>query len=230
MNLPLLYWASSFSGDASFRLVADAHAAFTRRGFVRADDSTFHAVEYDEGTGHRVRGYTFQGYADDSAWSRGQTWAIYGYAQSARETRKIEYLQLADRLAAYYFRALRRSRAWDFDAPNPRQSEGFRRCCHHRLSGVRLGQPVSGRTSRPVIGASAPDRTVSCTDYLAREDPPRVAEARVLFETTQRRRRQRTMFGDFFFTRFSQLPHAGRLAPEIPNLLNIEIRPQPRPI
>jgi unsaturated chondroitin disaccharide hydrolase len=90
----------------------------TAQAFVRADDSTYHAVEYDVVTGDRRRGYTFQGAGDESSWSRGQAWAIYGYVHSARETGKREYLQLAERLAVYYMKRLegRVVPPWDFDA------------------------------------------------------------------------------------------------------------------
>ena len=117
-NLSLLYWAANHSGDGSYRLAADAHAAMTAQSFIRADDSTYHAVEYDEAMGERLRGYTFQGASDESAWSRGQGWAIYGYVHSARETGKREYLDLAERLATYYIKRLdgRVVPPWDFDA------------------------------------------------------------------------------------------------------------------
>lgn len=117
-NLPLLYWASRHSGDGSYRLAAEAHAQMTAKGFIRPDLSTYHAVEYDTRTGERVRGYTFQGFADESAWSRGQGWAIYGYVVSARETGKREYLELAEKLAGYYLQRLgdRTIPPYDFDA------------------------------------------------------------------------------------------------------------------
>ena len=117
-NLSLLYWASRYSGDGSYRLVAEAHAMMTAKGFIRPDFSTYHAVEYDTHSGRRLRGYTFQGFADESAWSRGQGWAIYGYVTSARETGKYEYLDLAEKLAAYYLQRLgsRSIPPYDFDA------------------------------------------------------------------------------------------------------------------
>lgn len=117
-NLSLLYWAANHADDGSYRLVAEAHAAMTASAFIRPDDSTYHAVEYDLMSGARKRGYTFQGAFDESAWSRGQAWAIYGYVSSARETGKRVWLNLAERLAAYYLRRLdgRRVPPWDFDA------------------------------------------------------------------------------------------------------------------
>ena len=90
----------------------------TAKAFIRPDDSTYHAVEYDMTTGVRRRGYTFQGAFDESAWSRGQAWAVYGYVNTARETGKRAWLDLAGRLTAYYLRRLdgRPVPPWDFDA------------------------------------------------------------------------------------------------------------------
>lgn len=117
-NLPLLYWASAHSGDGSYRLAADAHARMTARAFIRSDESTYHAVEYDTASGERRRGYTFQGFADESAWTRGQGWAIYGYVTSARETGRRDHLELAERLARYHLQRLgdRSLPPYDFDA------------------------------------------------------------------------------------------------------------------
>jgi len=91
----------------------------TRDAFIRPDDSTYHAVEYDVATGERRRGHTFQGAADESFWSRGQAWAIYGFAASARATGKLEYLDLAARLAQRFLSCLDDSLIpfWDFDDP-----------------------------------------------------------------------------------------------------------------
>ena len=118
-NIPLLYWAADEAEDAGFRLAGEAHAAMTREAFVRADASTYHAVEYDPASGERLRAYTFQGYADGSCWSRGQAWAIVGFTASARASGKLEYLRLAERLAEYFLGRLDASLIpfWDFDDP-----------------------------------------------------------------------------------------------------------------
>ncbi len=118
-NIPLLYWAAGAADDGSFRLAGEAHAIMTRDAFLRPDDSTYHAVEYALPSGERSRGFTFQGYADESCWSRGQAWAIYGFVATYAATGKSEYLTLAERLATYW---LRRAGAdlvpfWDFDDP-----------------------------------------------------------------------------------------------------------------
>lgn len=118
-NLSLLYWAADYADDGSFRLAGEAHAQMTRAAFIRPDNSTYHAVEYDLPAGTRKRGYTFQGYADESQWSRGQGWAIYGYTETAAATGKAEYLDLAEQLADYYLKRLGGDLVpfWDFDDP-----------------------------------------------------------------------------------------------------------------
>lgn len=218
-NLPLLYWAANLSGDASFRLTADAHAAFSQRWFVRDDHSTFHAVEYDERTGLRVRGYTFQGYADDSAWSRGQAWAIYGYTQSARETGKIGYLELADRLAAYYFARLGDDPVppWDFDAP--------------KAAGATRDSAAAAIVASALydLGALHPDEELAahyrrkcawiieslCADYLAREPGQRGLLRHGCYSKPHNQGvDSATMFGDFYFVEvLCKLLHEGRFRP-----------------
>jgi unsaturated chondroitin disaccharide hydrolase len=118
-NLPLLYWATQYRDDASFTLAGEAHAMMTRESFIRPDNSTFHAVEYDLATGQRARGFTFQGYADSSCWPRGQAWAIYGYTRTAEATGKRVYLDLAEQLADYFLDRTGPSLVppWDFDDP-----------------------------------------------------------------------------------------------------------------
>jgi unsaturated chondroitin disaccharide hydrolase len=119
-NIPLLFWAAEASGDASFGLAGIAHAEMTRN-LVRGDHSTFHAAEYDPATGARVRGYTFQGWQDDSFWSRGQAWAIYGYAATAGATGSRAYLELAEALADRFLERLGPAAVppYDFDDPDP---------------------------------------------------------------------------------------------------------------
>ncbi len=121
-NIPLLYWAASVSGDASFRLAGIAHAEMTKN-FIRPDNSTYHALEYDPVSGRRVRGYTFQGSGDESFWARGQGWAVYGYAATAAVTGLKTYLDLAETLAERFLDRLGTMRVppYDFDDKDPKR-------------------------------------------------------------------------------------------------------------
>ena len=118
-NIPLLYWAAEQANDGSFLNAAEAHAVMTRGSFVREDYSTFHAVEHDLPGGTRRRGFTFQGWSDNSTWSRGQAWAIYGYVATAGATGIHDYLTLAERLADRYLQRMGDDLVpwWDFDDP-----------------------------------------------------------------------------------------------------------------
>ncbi|MEI1251300.1 glycoside hydrolase family 88 protein [Rhizobium aouanii] len=106
LNLPLLYWASHETGDPKYREIALIHARTTLANSVRPDDSTYHTFYMDPVTGAPVRGATKQGYKDDSAWARGQAWAIAGMALSYRYERLEEYRQTFDRLLAFYLNRL----------------------------------------------------------------------------------------------------------------------------
>lgn len=101
MNLSLLYWASEESKDPRFRQVAMMHADTVMEHFVRPDGSVNHIVEFNPETGEKVKSYGGQGYEDGSAWSRGQGWAVYGFAISYLHTGKQAYLDTAKRVAHY---------------------------------------------------------------------------------------------------------------------------------
>jgi unsaturated chondroitin disaccharide hydrolase len=100
-------------------LAGVAHAEMSR-AFIRKDNSTYHALEYDLISGEVARAYTFQGYSDRSFWSRGQSWAIRGYAATAAATRTRSYLKLAEALAERFLERLGSmpTPPYDFDDPN----------------------------------------------------------------------------------------------------------------
>lgn len=79
MNLPLLFWAYQETGGEEYYRVAKTHADTVMRYMVRGDGSTYHTYNFDPETGAPLQGRTRQGYSDQSCWSRGQAWAIYGF-------------------------------------------------------------------------------------------------------------------------------------------------------
>lgn len=78
LNLPLLFWATTVTGDSSYAEIAQAHFKIAVATVIRPDFSTYHTYFFDRETGKPLRGATNQGYSDDSYWSRGQAWVIYG--------------------------------------------------------------------------------------------------------------------------------------------------------
>ena len=122
MNLELLFAATQLSGDSSFYKIAVSHANTTMKNHFRADYSSYHVVDYDTVSGRVVKKETYQGYADESAWARGQVWGLYGYTMCYRFTKNKKYLEQAEKIAAFILnhRNLPADLVpyWDFNAPN----------------------------------------------------------------------------------------------------------------
>lgn len=122
MNLELLYWAFKESGDSIYYQVAVNHARTTLKNHFRADGSSYHVVDYDTLTGAILHKHTHQGYAHESAWSRGQAWGLYGYTMCYRETKLPEFLAQAKQIANYIFTSKTLPEDlipyWDYNAPN----------------------------------------------------------------------------------------------------------------
>jgi unsaturated chondroitin disaccharide hydrolase len=102
MNLPLLYWAGLEGGDVHYSQVAFRNACQLRDHFVRPDASTHHTFYFDLLTGAPLYGRTEQGASDESCWSRGQAWTIYGFALSHAYTGDTSFLHTACRVADYF--------------------------------------------------------------------------------------------------------------------------------
>lgn len=122
MNLPLLFWASSETGNSFYKDIASAHADTTLQYFIREDYSVYHSYRFDHKTGEPVGGRNFCGYADESHWARGTTWAIYGFAIAYGYTGKQEYLNAARNISYKFIEELDEKvvPVWDF-----RLSEGM---------------------------------------------------------------------------------------------------------
>ena len=101
-NITLLYWAYEETKDSRFYHAAVKHADKLMEHFIRPDGSVRHIVEFDPADGSFVRDYGGQGYAQGSSWTRGQTWALYGFVLSYVHTKNKAYLDAAKRVAHYF--------------------------------------------------------------------------------------------------------------------------------
>ena len=109
MNLELLEWAAKCGAPgtargARFDAIARAHATKTMAHHFRADGGTYHVLNYDQrpdflGQVQEIR--RGQGLSCETAWSRGQSWAIYGYTVMYRETGEKAYLDFAQKVADF---------------------------------------------------------------------------------------------------------------------------------
>lgn len=121
MNLELLFEATRLSGDSLYYKVAVAHANTTMKEHFRKNASCYHVIDYSLTNGTVRHRHTAQGYSHESAWSRGQAWAIYGYTVCYRETKDKKYLNQALRTFNFMKNHPRMPKDlipyWDMDAP-----------------------------------------------------------------------------------------------------------------
>jgi unsaturated chondroitin disaccharide hydrolase len=122
MNLELLFKLSKLTGNSKYREAAVTHANTTLNNHFRDDNSSYHVVDYDPDTGE-VRGkQTAQGFADESAWARGQAWGLYGYTVCYRFTKDTVYLKQAEKIANFIINYKGTPKDgipyWDYNAAN----------------------------------------------------------------------------------------------------------------
>lgn len=101
MNIPLLYWAAKECNDPRFQHIAIAHAKTAQKYIVRSDGSCNHILIFDSQTGEFITNPGGQGYGQGSSWSRGQSWAVYGFTLSYLHTGDESFLNTAKRCAHY---------------------------------------------------------------------------------------------------------------------------------
>jgi len=122
MNLELLFWATRETGDSSFYKIAVTHANTTIKNHYRADFSSYHVINYNPETGAVQQKKTAQGFADESAWARGQVWGLYGFTVMYRETKDKKYLEQAKHIAEFILNnpnlPADKIPYWDFNVPN----------------------------------------------------------------------------------------------------------------
>ena len=123
MNVPLLYWASRETGDPRFKAIAKAHTDTVMHKFVRDDFSVNHIVGFCPETGVVTEIPRGQGYASGSAWSRGQSWAVYGFTLGYMNTKDPAYLSTAKNVADYVIANLDESGVPVVDYKAPKEND-----------------------------------------------------------------------------------------------------------
>ena len=119
MNIGILPWATRVTGRSAYARLASRHAHVVARLLVRRDGSTAQSVHFDRRTGRVLYVHSHQGISASSTWSRGQGWAVYGFAQAAALLRDRSLLRVSLRTAEYVRRHLPSDGVplWDYDAP-----------------------------------------------------------------------------------------------------------------
>lgn len=102
INLELLFEASRITGDKRYHDIAVSHANTTMKHHFRTDGSSYHVVDYDPEDGSVIKRITHQGLFDESVWSRGQGWGLYGFTMCYRYTKNPAYLEHAQKIAKFW--------------------------------------------------------------------------------------------------------------------------------
>lgn len=177
MNLPLLYWASEVIEDPRYRQIAMRHADTVIRNFLQEDHTVNHIVHFNPETGERIKSLAGQGHASDSAWSRGLSWAVHGFALSYVYTGKSEYLEVARKTADAFIRNLPEDLIpyWDFKLSNkegaPRDASAAACAASGMLEIARvLGVQEEGRIYQEMAERMLEALFYKCTDWESDEE------------------------------------------------------------
>lgn len=202
MNLPLLWWAWDEKKEPAVYEAARQHARTSARVFLRPDGSSAHLLKFDPLTGALVEETTFQGAGAQSSWSRGQAWAVCGFAWSYAATGEQEQLTAAERAAEYFWTHLPRMRLppWDFAeerADGPRDASA--------AAVAALGALILGRThpdpgQRDTFSRQGHELLANVCEQALNRDPETEG---ILLYSCYSRPHQRgldgaTAWGDFF--------------------------------
>ena len=117
MNLPILIWAGRMAGDQDLCKIGNLCAETIQAQHIRPNGSTYHTVDHDDETGAISSKGTHQGADNESCWTRGQAWALHGFAKISIMTGSKEFLTTALQLADYFLNRLGNNilPPWDFD-------------------------------------------------------------------------------------------------------------------
>ena len=175
MNVGIIFYAAAQTGDEQLQDVALRHSLTTRQVLVRGDGSTAHEGLFNLETGEFLRQSTHQGCRGDSCWSRGLTWALYGFGTVYGYMRDPRFLATAEACADYYITHTPADGVppWDYDAPPESRTLVDTSAAAIAACGLLQLQTLSrdpvkghfyGQTARHIL------RTL-CTKYLAKSDP-----------------------------------------------------------
>ncbi len=117
MNLPIICWAAKETGDSDLHDIAVHTANTIIQQHIRPDGATYHIVDHDPVSGEATRRGTHQGAHDNSCWTRGQAWTLYGFTRMGAMLQSETMMNTARKTADYFLDKMdgKTVPPWDFD-------------------------------------------------------------------------------------------------------------------
>ena len=117
MNAPLFYWATEETGDEKYKIAGSDHTKTTEQYLIRDDASSYHHYQFDPVTCAPLHGVTLQGNSDESCWSRGHSWGVYGFPTAYSYTGEEYLIQLHKDITYFMLNHLPEDlvSCWDYD-------------------------------------------------------------------------------------------------------------------
>jgi len=152
-NKEVLFFQAKQENNLTLWDQVNSHMSNLIRDNIRPDGSTVQLVSYDPDTGDMLRACGHQGYSFESTWSRGQGWALHGFASAWRESRDPAYAAAFHDLYQFYRDNCPADGVpyWDFVAPELTQADlEFR----YEDDGVPKPEAIANQYDRDTSAAS----------------------------------------------------------------------------
>ena len=117
MNAPYFCWASETTGNLEYKKAAIDHVKTTADYLIREDGSSFHHYQFNPENSAPMYGVTLQGNSDDSCWSRGHAWGVYGFPIAYSYTKEPFIKEVHKNVSYFLLNHLPEDMIpfWDFD-------------------------------------------------------------------------------------------------------------------
>lgn len=194
MNLGLLWWAHMETNDSRYYKLGFTHTERTAELHMRSDGSTFHVVDFDLDSGEILRKGTIHGQSDNSTWSRGQAWALHGFALAYRATGYSSFLKIAERLSHHFYERLPADGRSYWDLCEPLAPETVRDAS---ASSIAAAGWLKMRGEWPSIGSRLL-RTLADNSLVVGNAEGILGNA-TAYKTKQQGLHGATVWGDYYF-------------------------------
>ena len=185
------------TGNEKYFQPAYEHCRNTIKELIREDYSTIHVLDFDLETGETIRKTTVQGYNDDSCWSRGQAWAIYGFTLAYKYTNDELFSITAENLARYFTANLPEDYVpyWDFDDPKKEVRDSSAGAI--ASSGLLDLSDLSGKEVFKQVAINI--LSSLCDNYLCEEDENGILKHGCFHKPAEMGVDESLIWGDYYF-------------------------------